>query len=92
MTVYDLLPVGSIVRLKDGETRLMISGILQRDANNPEVEYDYVGILYPEGHVGADFQYLFNQDDIEEIFFEGFHDEERDDFLNRLNSVLSGQR
>ena len=32
MKVKDLLPIGSVVLLKDGEKRLMINGIMQTDA------------------------------------------------------------
>ena len=31
--VNELLPIGSIVLLKDGEKRLMINGIMQSDAS-----------------------------------------------------------
>ena len=72
MKIKDLLPIGSVVRLHDGEKRLMIIGIMQSDASGNGKEYDYLGILYPEGHIGDQFQYLFNQEDIEEVIFRGF--------------------
>ena len=50
-------------------------------------EYDYLGILYPEGHIGDQFQYLFNQEDIEEVIFRGFEDDERVEFLNKLTNL-----
>lgn len=49
--VKDLLPIGSVVMLKDAEKPLMIYGIKQLDTDNPEVEYDYIGVLYPEGNM-----------------------------------------
>lgn len=84
MNVYELLPIGSIVRLKEGEKRLMISGVIQQEAGNDKATYDYMGVFYPEGHIGEDFQYLFNHEDIEEMYFRGFEDEERVDFIKRL--------
>ena len=87
MKIKDLLPIGSIVLLKDGEKRLMISGIMQSDASGDGQEYDYLGVLYPEGHIGEQFQYLFNHEDIQEIFFRGFEDEERRDFLEKLANL-----
>lgn len=87
MKIKDLLPIGSIVRLHDGEKRLMIIGIMQSDASGNGKEYDYLGILYPEGHIGDRFQYLFNQEDIEEVIFRGFEDDERVEFLNKLTNL-----
>lgn len=85
--IKDLLPIGSVVRLHDGEKRLMIIGIMQSDASGNGKEYDYLGILYPEGHIGDQFQYLFNQEDIEEVIFRGFEDDERVEFLNKLTNL-----
>ena len=87
MKIKDLLPIGSVVLLRDGEKRLMISGIMQSDASGDGQEYDYLGVLYPEGHIGEQFQYLFNHEDIQEIFFRGFEDEQRRDFLEKLANL-----
>ena len=87
MKIKDLLPIGSVVRLHDGEKRLMIIGIMQSDASGNSKEYAYLGILYPEGHIGDRFQYLFNQEDIEEVIFRGFEDDERVEFLNKLTNL-----
>lgn len=87
MKIKDLLPIGSIVRLKDGEKKLMIGGIKQQEADGNGREFDYYGVLYPEGHLGDEFQYLFNHEDIDEIVFRGFEDEEREDFLTRLAAL-----
>ena len=74
MKIKELLPIGSIVLLQEGEKRLMISGVIQSDASGDGQEYDYLGVLYPEGHIGDQFQYLFNHGDIKEIVFRGFED------------------
>ena len=87
MKIKDLLPIGSIVLLEDGEKRLMINGIMQNDTGNTKKDYDYLGILYPEGHIGEGFQYLFNHEDIKEIIFRGFEDAERDEFIDKLSKL-----
>lgn len=87
MKIKDLLPIGSIVLLKDGEKRLMINGIMQNDAGGTKQNYDYLGILYPEGHIGEEFQYLFNHEDIDKIIFRGYEDEERTEFLAKLAAL-----
>ncbi len=78
------LPIGSVVRLKNGEKRLMIFGIIQSEVDNPKNQYDYIGVPYPEGNMGDEYQYLFYHEDIEELHFKGFEDIERQIFINKL--------
>lgn len=87
MKIKDLLPIGSIVLLENGEKRLMINGIMQSEANGTGKEYDYLGVLYPEGHIGDQFQYLFNHEDVKEIVFRGFEDSERAAFIEKLSNI-----
>lgn len=89
MDIKELLPIGSIVLLKDGEKRLMVNGIMQSDADGSGKEYDYLGVLYPEGHIGAQFQYLFNHEDIAEVVFRGYEDEERASFISKLAALYA---
>ena len=90
MKVKDLLPIGSIVILKDGEQPLMIYGIMQSDGEGglfkKPKEYDYVSVPYPQGNLGPGMIYLFNHEDIQEIIFRGYEDEERDKFLDELSN------
>ena len=88
MNIKELLPIGSIVLLKNGEKRLMIIGIKQSNMDEGGKEYDYLGILYPEGHIGEEFQYLFNHEDINKIVFRGYEDKEREEFLRNLSKVF----
>lgn len=86
MQIKDLLPIGTIVLLKEGEKRLMINGIMQADKGllRKQKKYDYIGVLYPEGHISDKFQYLFNHEDIDKIIFRGFEDTERNQFIDKL--------
>lgn len=83
MEIKELLPIGSVVLLKEGQKRLMVFGVKQTD-NETDIDYDYIGVLYPEGNVGEGGQFLFNHDDIERVFFRGFEDLERTQFLIAL--------
>jgi hypothetical protein len=76
----ELLPIGSIVLLKNGKKKIMIYGRRQFAANDQK-EYDYVACLYPEGNINEDYTYLFNHSDISEVIFEGYSDEEETEFL-----------
>ncbi|MCM1158059.1 MAG: DUF4176 domain-containing protein [Bacteroidales bacterium] len=82
--IRDLLPIGTVVLLKEAKKPLMIFGIKQMAVENPDEEYDYIGVLYPEGNMGANYQYLFNHDDIQEIYFKGYETEERKKFLEEI--------
>ena len=44
----NLLPIGSVVLLKEGKTRLMIVGRILSDEAATAV-FDYVGCIYPLG-------------------------------------------
>ena len=81
--VKELLPIGSVVVLKGGEKKLMIFGIKQTDQESQK-DYDYIGVIYPEGNIGPGGQFFFNHDNISEVFFKGYSDHERDLFIERL--------
>ncbi len=82
--IKELLPIGSVVLLKEGKKRLMIFGIKQSDQDTG-TEYDYIGVLYPEGNIGETGQFLFNHEDINEVFYKGYEDEERVEFIEALD-------
>lgn len=89
MNILDLLPIGSIVLLKGAEKRLMVYGVKQHDPENSEVEFDYCGVVYPEGNLGGETTFLFNHDDIGMVQFRGYEDEERKVFLRNLNEYYT---
>ena len=86
MNASQLLPIGSVVLVKEAEKKLMIIGILQKAG---EKQYDYMGVLYPEGFLDEKHLFMFNHADIQEISYIGFIDAEYQYFRNELNAVLS---
>ncbi len=84
------LPIGSVVLLRGGEKRLVIIGRIQVMEGSDKI-YDYSGCLYPEGVMGQDSLYFFDQEDIEIIYFIGFQDQEelsyRFDYLEQLGEL-----
>ncbi|AIX04794.1 DUF4176 domain-containing protein [Streptococcus agalactiae] len=50
------------------------------DQNGQEVYFDYLGGIFPEG-LNMEQVYYFNEEDIDEVIFEGYHDEEEERFL-----------
>jgi len=87
--IRDLLPIGSVVLLKEGKKRLMIYGINQKTENGDV--YDYLGCLYPEGNISPEYTYLFNKDAIEAVFFLGFVDPEFSACRNKLQEIMDEQ-
>lgn len=83
--VKELLPIGSIVLLKNADKKLMIYGIKQSGKQDDQREYDYLGVLYPEGNISEEYKFLFDHSDIQEICFRGFEDDERQTFIERLD-------
>ena len=79
-----LLPNGSIVRLREGTKKLVIYGRKQMMMTDPPRSFDYIGCLYPEGYINPDYTYGFNHNDIEEVIFTGYVDEEEEKFAARL--------
>lgn len=78
------LPIGTVVRLKDGRKNLMIIGFMaSANETNGEMR-DYMGALYPEGVLSTDMTFLFNHNQIEEIVFKGLANDEETAFKKRL--------
>ena len=70
-----ILPLGSVVFLNDASVKLMIISRFPLIENNGEIGYfDYAACIYPFGH-NDEFSYYFNQEDIKEVIFEGYVDE-----------------
>ena len=86
-----LLPIGSVVLLKDSTKRVMIMGVCQREVESHEI-YDYAGCLYPEGYMGANKVYLFNHEQIDQIYSIGYQDEEQKEFKNKAVLLLQDLR
>lgn len=89
MNVTEAMPVGSVVKLKEATKRIVVIGILQQNLDGDEhKEYDYIGVPYPEGYLGAESMILFQQDDIEGVFSLGYSDVERQAFIFQIAELM----
>lgn len=70
-----LLAIGSIITLKDGERSLMIMGRFHRNLEDGNI-YDYAACLYPDGYQGGNTYFLCNHEHIEQILYQGYQNEE----------------
>ena len=70
-----ILPIGTIVYLKEGSQKLMI---LNRgvtiEQNGENVLFDYSAAFYPEQ------LFYFNRDDVDKVVYKGYSDEEEERF------------
>jgi len=89
--IANLLPVGSVVTLKEGTKRLMTFGIIQSIQEEGGKEFDYIAVPYPEGNIGQEYQYMFNHSDIETVDFRGYEDIERQDFIFNLTEFYKNK-
>lgn len=85
-----LLPIGTVVLLKESKKRLMIMGFCQKKVENAEEEkiWDYCACLYPEGYISPNSMFLFNHEQIEKIYALGYQDEEQFQFSNELQNAI----
>ena len=86
------LPIGTVVMLKGGTKRLMITGFCMYDKGNVSKMYDYCGCLYPEGMISSDQTALFDHEQIEKIYYVGLQDEDEKKFKEQLEQLLESQK
>lgn len=92
MNLKKYLPIGTVVMLKGGKKRVMITGFCCVDDNddkNKDKVYDYCGLLYPEGYVFKNQMFLFDHVQIEKIFYLGLNDDENKQFQEKLSNYLT---
>ncbi len=88
----EFLPIGSVVILKGGIKKLMITGYKVATDNEPNHYYDYIAVFYPEGFIGSDNGMLFNHSDINDIVFKGYDNPERKEFISFLDDAYKEEQ
>jgi len=92
MKIEGLLPIGTVVMLKEGKHRVMITGYCQRLVTAPEKVYDYVGCLFPEGFLGADKNLLFDRGQVDRIYHVGYCTDGQMAYTDKIEEALAGLR
>lgn len=88
MNYEKYLPIGTVVMLKDGKKRVMITGFCTVPNDDKEKIYDYSGCLFPEGIITSEQTMVFNHDQIEKIYHLGLMDDEEKEFKNKLEQIM----
>jgi hypothetical protein len=65
----------------------MIYGRKQKQEGTDNI-WDYVACLYPEGNIDPTKSYMFNDNQIERVYFIGFQDTEEFEFQKYLEEKL----
>lgn len=79
------LPIGTIVLLKEGTHKVMITGYYAKMEENKI--FDYIGVMWPEGTVSFDKTLLFNHADIVQIINQAYTDDEQKNFMVQLSEL-----
>lgn len=87
----EYLPIGSVVLINGIERKIAIMGIMQRNGENPEKEYDYIGVPYPEGYLGDGTAILFDHSAINDVIFRGYTNPERDALLSLIRMATTDE-
>ncbi len=83
------LPIGTVVMLKGGSKRVMITGFCSMATEDQSKMFDYAGCMFPEGFLSSDQTALFNHDQIERIYHMGLIDDEEQKFKTTLKTLVS---
>ncbi|MBP2622220.1 DUF4176 domain-containing protein [Streptococcus panodentis] len=84
-----LLPIGSVVQLKNGQVKIMIVNRFPLYDNGGKIGYlDYSACVYPAGMTDNQV-YFFNQEDIAKVWFEGYTDESEEQMQEKIEHELS---
>ena len=85
---YENITSGSVVRLKNGEVKLMI--ISRAPLHNQEGVigyFDYSACIYPNGQTDQQVNF-FNHENIDEIYFKGYVDEQEELFQEQYDEKI----
>lgn len=82
------LPIGTVVLLRGGLKKVMITGYSSVSREDSEKVYDYNGCIFPEGLM-ENVYCLFDASQIEEVFYEGLRDEDYEKYTENRKSMLA---
>lgn len=80
-----LLPVGSIVKVRDSEKLFMIASFMVTTTNDKK--YDYLAVRYPYGFIDDKCFYSFDQSNIDEVVHMGYESETHTNCIALLDTL-----
>ena len=85
-----LLPIGSIVKVKGVEVKVMITSYGVSTRLNPNEIWDYGGCMYPIGTLSNKTTIKFDSYQITDVFFIGYRNEKAMEYLKNLTLEIEG--
>lgn len=82
-----LLPLGSVLSLNDDKDKLMLVAYKAKSPDNDRI-FDYAGVRFPEGLM-EDYYILFDSNAVSEVFFEGYNNEELEEYGDKVSYLSS---
>lgn len=88
--IEKILPLGTVVTLKNGDDdRLMIISRASIIEEQGEISYfDYGSVLVPQGMLAPEAVYFFNRENIKEVIFIGFQDNDEAEFEDNYDDII----
>ena len=83
------IPIGSVVLLKGGTKKAMVTGFCSIAEEDTGKMYDYTGCVYPEGFLDFDQICLFDHSQIEKVYHVGYVDDEEREFKKELVEIAN---
>lgn len=87
-----LLPIGSVVLVGNSTKKVMIVGLCQKGGSDEVKLWDYAGVIYPEGYLDPNKLFLFNNDQITQIYALGYQDSEQMAFKKKVDAMMEELR
>ena len=87
-----LLPIGSVVLLHNSQKKVMIVGVCQHSGNDPDKIWDYTGVIFPEGFLAPDKMFMFDNEQIQQVYALGYQDAEQLEFKAKADAALKNLR
>lgn len=87
-----LLPIGSVVLVGNSTKKVMIVGLCQKGGSDEVKLWDYAGVIYPEGYLDPNKLFLFNNDQITQIYALGYQDAEQIAFKKKADAMMEELR
>ncbi|WP_042221355.1 DUF4176 domain-containing protein [Oceanobacillus manasiensis] len=84
----EILPIGSVVRLENGDLKLMILNRAPLYNQDGVIGYfDYSACVYPAGKIEEQV-YFFNAENVAEVYFKGYVDEQEEVFQKEYDERI----